>query len=754
MAQQIKRQPVRLSVGGMSCAGCVATVENALRAVPGVTGASVNFAEHTALVQGQATTAALVQAVVDAGYEAAELSGENAEQEKEAAEFAYYRSLLWRAGVAALVGAPLFVTGLLGLLPPLDSHFGRFFWLFVGVATLAVMVYSGGHFFTAAWKSFRAHHANMDTLIAMGTGSAWLYSMAVVIRPDLVPTLAQHAYFEAAAVIIALINFGSALEMRARGRTSEAIKRLIGLRPKTARVVRNGQELDVPIEDVGIDETLRARPGERIAVDGIVIDGHSSVDESMLTGEPLPVTKQAGDEVVGGTVNGSGSFLYQARRIGSQTVLAQIVEMVRQAQSSKPAIGRLADRVSAVFVPSVMIIAALTLLIWLNLYPDPSYALVACMTVLIIACPCALGLATPMSIMVGVGKAADYGVLIRNGEALQQSGRLTTVVLDKTGTVTSGKPAVTAVIKLGSWQESELLKLAAAVETGSEHPLAQAVLDSYRASNPLHGDTEGAASVKDFEAISGHGVRASVDGHTVAFGNQRLMERLHIDCLAVKDQLDKLADAARTPVLLAVDGQLAGIIAIADPVKPDSRAAIRRMHAIGLRVVMITGDHQATADAVAAQVGIDEVIAGVLPQHKADRIADLQHRGEVVAMVGDGINDAPALARSDVGFAIGGGTDVAIESADITLMRGSLHGVVDALQISRATLTNIYQNLFGAFFYNALGIPVAAGILYPLAGVMLNPMLAGAAMALSSLTVVSNANRLRLFRVSGMEQQE
>jgi len=743
------QQPVRLSIGGMSCAGCVSSVEKALRAVPGVIGANVNFAEHTALVQGRVSAAELVKAVIGAGYEAAELSGENAEQEKEAAEFGYYRSLLRRALVAALVGGPLFLAGLLGVLPPLDTLSGRLFWLLVGVATLGVLIYSGGHFFTGARKSFFAHSANMDTLIAMGTGSAWLYSMVVIIKPDLVPTLAQHAYFEAAAVIIALINFGSALEMRARGRTSEAIKRLIGLQPKTARVIRNGQEVDVPIESVGLDETLRVRPGERIAVDGVVIEGHSSVDESMLTGEPLSVAKQAGDEVVGGTINVSGSFLFQARRVGSQTVLAQIVAMVRQAQSSKPAIGRLADRISAVFVPTVLIIAVLTLVVWLHLWPDASYALVATMTVLIVACPCALGLATPMSIMVGVGKAAEYGVLIRNGEALQQSGRLTTVVLDKTGTVTAGKPVVTTVISLGDWSEPQLLSFAAAVETGSEHPLAAAVLAASQQQEGLV-----VPSVQGFEAISGHGVSASVDGHSILFGNQRLMSQQQIDCTAIGGRLDELAAQAQTPILLAVDQRLAGIIAIADPVKSDSEAAIRRMHAIGLKVVMLTGDHQTTANAVAAQVGIDEVMAEVLPQHKADKVAELQQRGEVVAMVGDGINDAPALARSDVGFAIGGGTDVAIESADVTLMRGSLHGVVDALQISRATLANIRQNLFGAFFYNALGIPVAAGILFPLLGLMLNPMLAGAAMAMSSVTVVSNANRLRLFKVSGLEQEQ
>jgi Cu+-exporting ATPase len=743
-----EQQSVRLSLGGMSCAGCVTSVEKALRAVPGVTEASVNFAEHTAQIKGQVEALALVQAVVDAGYEAAVLSGADAEEEKEAAEFAYYRTLLRRALVAALVGGPLFVAGLTGLLPLLDNVPGRLFWVLVGAATLGVLIYSGGHFFVGAYKSFRAHNANMDTLIAIGTGSAWLYSMAVVIQPDLVPTLAQHAYFEAAAIIIALINFGSALEMRARGRTSEAIKRLIGLQPKTARVVRNGQEVDVPIDTVGLDETLRVRPGERIAVDGVVIEGQSSVNESMLTGEPLPVAKHTGDEVIGGTINVSGSFLFQAKRIGSQTVLAQIVEMVRQAQSSKPAIGRLADRIAAVFVPTVLIIAVLTLVIWLHLYPDASYALVASMTVLIIACPCALGLATPMSIMVGVGKAAEYGVLIRNGEALQQSGRLTTVVLDKTGTVTAGKPRVTTVVVLANWNEAQLLGFAAAVETGSEHPLAAAIVAAAQA------QASDSFPIEGFQAITGHGVRAEVDGHRVLLGNQKLMLQYQIDCQAVAAQLLELAAQAQTPMLLAIDDVLAGIIAVSDPVKPDSAAAIRRMHAIGLRVVMITGDHQATADAVAAQVGIDEVMAEVLPQHKADRVADLQQRGEVVAMVGDGINDAPALARSDVGFAIGGGTDVAIESADVTLMRGSLHGVVDALQISRATLANIRQNLFGAFFYNALGIPVAAGILFPVLGLMLNPMLAGAAMALSSLTVVSNANRLRLFKVSGLDPEQ
>ena len=744
--------PIRLSIGGMSCAGCVANVEKALRAVPGVTAAAVNFAEHTALVQGSVAAAQLEQAVIDAGYQATELAGADAEAEKEAAELGHYHLLLRRALVAGAVGVPLFVGSLLGMLPVLSISSGRMFWAVIGVLTLVVMVYSGRQFFTGAYKSFFAHNANMDTLIAMGTGAAWLYSMVVVINPALVPSLAQHAYFEAAVIIIALINFGSALEMRARSHTSEAIKRLIGLQPKLARVVRNGEEVDVAIDDIGLDETVRVRPGERIAVDGVVLDGQANVDESMLTGEPIPVEKHAGSDVVGGTINITGTFLYQVSRIGKQTLLAQIVEMIRQAQSSKPAIGRMADRVSSVFVPVVMIVAVLTLLLWLHLWSDVSYGIVTMMTVLIIACPCALGLATPMSIMVGVGKAAEYGVLIRNGEALEQSGRLTTVVLDKTGTVTKGKPVVSQVFNFGEWTEQQVLRFAAAVEVGSEHPLAAAILMAYQRSfEGLHAGESVSGTdlpaLQSFESTSGYGIHARIEGHTVVLGNQRLMELHKIDCSAVEDLVPELADQACTPLLLAIDQGLAGIIAITDPIKEDSIAAIQRMYALGLKVVMITGDHRVTANAVAAQVGIKDVFAEVLPQHKVDCVTRLQQAGDVVAMVGDGINDAPALAGSDVGFAIGGGTDIAIHSADVTLMRDSLHGVVDALLISRATLTNIRQNLFGAFIYNAVGIPLAAGLFYPLLGVLLNPMFAGAAMAMSSLTVVTNANRLRLFKV-------
>ncbi len=734
-------QQIRLSISGMSCAGCVAAAEEALKGVPGVATATVNFAEHAAMVKGTASAEQLIAAVTRAGYGAAALRGVDDEAEKEATEQAHYHRLLRNTLVAGLIGVPLFLGGMSGLLPPVATSAGQLFWLLTGLATLAVLIYAGGHFFTGAWKSFRNHNANMDTLIALGTGSAWVYSMAVVLFPGSVPSLAQHAYFEAAVIIIALINLGSALEVRARGKTSEAIKRLIHMQPKTARVVRDGRELDLPIDQIGLDETLRVRPGERIAVDGAVIEGRSTVDESMLTGEPQPVKKQAGDEVTGGTINKAGTFLFQARRIGNDTVLAHIIEMVRQAQSSKPAIGRLADRVASVFVPVVLIIAVVTFLAWYNFGPQPwgGFALVTTMTVLIIACPCALGLATPMSIMVGVGKAAEYGVLIRNGDALQQAGRLTTVILDKTGTVTEGRPGVTTLLLASGWNEPHLLRMAAGVESGSEHPLAQAVLDAAQERGIS------VPQVTDFEAVAGHGVRGTVDGKHVLFGNRRFMADNGIHPGEFEGKAAALAAQAETPIYAAVDGYIAGIVSVADPVKPDSRQAVARLRAAGITVVLLTGDNRATAVAVARQVGVEEVIAEVMPEEKDTKVAELQARGEIVGMAGDGINDAPALARADVGFAIGTGADIAIESADITLMRGSLHGVADAIGISNATVRNIKQNLFGAFVYNSIGIPVAAGVLYPFMGILLNPMVAGAAMAMSSLTVVSNANRLRLF---------
>ncbi|MFA7633381.1 MAG: heavy metal translocating P-type ATPase [Thiohalomonadaceae bacterium] len=733
----------RLSIGSMTCAGCVATVENTLRAVPGVTEANVNFAEHIAVVQGEVDVATLIKAVVDAGYEAAEIKDlDNEQAEREAREQVEYRRLLRQAAAAGVLATPLMLFGMSDWFPSIASETGRIIWFVIGILTLAVMYYSGRHFFIGAWKQFTHNSANMDTLIAMGTGSAWVYSMAIVLWPVSVPSFAHHAYFEAAAMIIALINFGSAMELRARGKTSEAIRRLIGLQPKTARVLRDGKEVDVPIIEVGLNETLRVRPGERVAVDGVIIDGESYLDESMITGEPLPVQKQLGDEVVGGTINTTGSFLYQAKRIGKDTVLAQIIELVRGAQASKPAIGRLVDKVSAVFVPSVLIIAVLTFLVWYNFGPEPPlpYAIIVTMAVLIIACPCALGLATPISIMVGVGKAAEFGVLIRNGDALQQAGRMTTIVLDKTGTVTEGKPQVTTILPRGWINGDQLLELAATVEAASEHPLATAIVAA--------ADAKGMARLEmsEFKAEAGRGVSAVMNQQRVLLGNARWLEENNVDLGELPEQATELANNGQIPLYIALNNIAAGIIAVSDPVKEDSKAAIARLHQLGLKVVMLTGYSQITAEAVARQVGIDAVIAEVLPAEKEQQIAALQQLGEIVGMVGDGINDAPALARAHVGFAIGGGTDVAIESSDVTLMRGSLHGVADAIGISRATVRNIKQNLFGAFIYNTLGIPVAAGVLYPLLGILLNPMIAGAAMAASSFTVVSNANRLRFYK--------
>ena len=734
-----------LAVEGAGCASCVSKIEQALAAVPGVERAEMNFADRTVAVSGSAGSEQLIAAIERAGYNAramADVPEEQALDDKTAADQAYYRRLLVKMAVALGVGVPLMAWGLLGGAMTVTTGGERLAWLAVGLATLGVMAFSGRHFYVGAWRTLANHTANMDTLIALGTGTAWLYSMVVVCLPGYLPEVARHVYFEATAMIIGLVNLGLALELRARGKTSEAIRRLIGLQARTARVLRDGKELDIAIEQVLRGDLVRVRPGEKIPVDGQVSEGRSAVDESMLTGEPMPVEKAAGDEVVAGTLNKSGSIVFRATRVGRDTALARIIAMVRRAQNSKPPIGRLADVIAAYFVPTVMIIAVLSALAWLNFGPQPAlaFAIVSATTVLIIACPCALGLATPMSVMVGVGKAAEAGVLIRNGEALQTASKLTAMILDKTGTVTEGAPRVTDVIATGELGEDEIMQLAAGLEAGSEHPLAVAILES-AAQRGVSPDR-----VSGFNALAGRGVEAQLAGRRLLLGNDKLMAERGIDCSARADVARELAAKARTPMYFAVDGTLAAIIAVADPIKADSAAAIRRLRDNGLRVVMLTGDNQATARAVAGQVGITEFYAEVLPEDKAAKVAELQAQGELVGMTGDGINDAPALALANVGFAIGTGTDVAIESADITLMRGSLHGLADAIAVSRATLANIRQNLFGAFIYNIAGIPVAAGVLYPFFGVLLSPVIAGGAMAFSSLTVVSNANRLRLFR--------
>lgn len=729
----------QLLINGMSCASCVSRVQNALQAVPGVAQARVNLAERTALVMGNASAADLVQAVEKAGYgaEAIEDDLKRRERQQETA-IATMKRFRWQAIVALLVGIPVMVWGMIGdNMMVTDDN--RTLWLVIGLITLGVMVFAGGHFYTSAWKSLKNRTATMDTLVALGTGAAWLYSMSVNVWPQWFPMEARHLYYEASAMIIGLINLGHMLEARARQRSSKALERLLDLTPPTARVVTDDGEKSVPLSDVQPGMTLRLTTGDRVPVDGEITQGEAWLDEAMLTGEPIPQQKSQGDAVHAGTVVQDGSVLFRASAVGSHTTLSRIIRMVRQAQSSKPEIGQLADKISAIFVPVVVGIALLSAAIWYVFGPAPQivYTLVIATTVLIIACPCALGLATPMSIISGVGRAAEFGVLVRDADALQRASTLDTLVFDKTGTLTEGKPQVVSVTAVGL-SDADALRLAAALEQGSSHPLARAVLDKA-------GDAA-LPEVTNFRTLRGLGVSGDAEGHALLLGNQALLNENGIDTSALDGELTAQASRGATPVLLAVDGKAAALLAVRDPLRQDSVDALERLHRAGYRLVMLTGDNPTTANAIAKEAGIDEVIAGVLPDGKADAIKRLQGQGRQVAMVGDGINDAPALAQADVGIAMGGGSDVAIETAAITLMRHSLMGVADALAISKATLRNMKQNLLGAFIYNSLGIPIAAGILWPLTGTLLNPVVAGAAMAFSSITVVSNANRLLRFR--------
>ena len=713
-----------LIIEGASCASCVAKIETALKRIDGVDNAQMNFALRTVVVDGEVDSEDLVQAIESIGYNARsaeDTSDDELLDEKEIADQKYYTSLMRQMWIALGLGVPLMIYSIAGGPMTVETTLERGIWLFIGILCAAIMYFSGKHFYVGAWKSFVNHSANMDTLIALGTGTAWIYSMVVVFFPMAVPEMARHVYFEATAMIIGLIDLGLALEVKARGRTSEAIKRLIGLQAKTARVVRDKKEVDIAIEQVLLNDIVRVRPGEKIPVDGLVIEGHTSIDESMLTGEPMPVAKEEEDEIVAGTLNKTGSILFKATRVGKDTALAQIINMVKRAQNSKPPIGRLADAISAYFVPVVMIISIVSALVWLNFGPDPAlaFAIVSATTVLIIACPCALGLATPMSVMVGVGKAAEAGVLIRNGEALQTASKITAMILDKTGTITEGSPTVTDILVADkSYTEKYILTIASSIESRSEHPLAQAIVDSAIAQEIDPED------ISDFQAIAGHGIEAKLEDHHLLFGNQKLMFKKGVFLGEFVSKAQKLADEAKTPMYLAIDNKLAAIIAVSDPIKEDSIEAIKRLQSSGIRVVMLTGDNRATANAVAKKVGIKEVFAEVLPEDKSNKVAELQAQNEIVGMTGDGINDAPALALANVGFAIGTGTDVAIESADITLMRGSLHGLADAIAVSKATLRNIKQNLFGAFIYNVAGVPFAAGLLYPFFGLLLNPVIA------------------------------
>ncbi|MET4692830.1 heavy metal translocating P-type ATPase [Endozoicomonas lisbonensis] len=738
----MNQETISLSVPDMSCAGCVAKIEKALKSVDDVKDARVNLAEKTVEVDGLPDVVTLLKALEAIGKPGSLIdSEEDNRRQQEQRDQEQYRYLLKHGIFALAVSIPLMLSM---FFIPMSVHTPQDQWLWgsVGMVTLGILVFSGRHFFNGLVESVRHGSATMDTLIALGTGTAWVYSMVVVLWPQWFPVAARHVYFEASAMIIGLINIGQAMELRAKGKTSSAIKRLLGLQAKTARIVREGEEIDVPVTAVRAGDIVRVRPGERIPVDGRVTSGTTLVDESMLTGEPLPVSKGVDDEVAAGTLNKNGSILFVAEKVGKDTALAHIIQLVKQAQNAKMPITRLTDQISAVFVPVVIVIAILSALVWYFLGPQPAvaHAFVVLTTVLIIACPCALGLATPMSVMAGVGRAAELGMLVRNGEALQKASQLTTVVVDKTGTVTEGAPAVTDILVTDGFSEEQLLVLAGSLESASEHPLAEAIVSAAKARSLT------LSAPDNFAMKSGFGISGQVNGQNVLLGNAQWMTFNKLSHDSWQAEVDRLADEGKTPVLVSLEKQVVGILAIADPIRSDSKVAIERLKAAGIKVVMLTGDHRKTAEAVARQVGIDDVHAEVLPADKASHVKQLQEAGEKVGMTGDGINDAPALAQADVGFAMGCGTDVAIESADITLMRSSLHGLVDAVLLSRATLKNIRQNLFGAFIYNTLGIPVAAGVLYPLTGMLLNPVVAGAAMACSSVTVVTNANRLRKFK--------
>ncbi|MEQ1962002.1 copper-exporting P-type ATPase CopA [Xenorhabdus khoisanae] len=731
---------VQLLLDGMSCASCVSKVQKALQSVDGVEHARVNLAERSALVTGNASPNALVEAVIKAGYGAEIIQDETERRERQQqVAQANMRRFRWQSAFALIVGIPVMIWGMIGdnmMLTPSNHTI----WLTIGLLTLAVMVFAGGHFYRNAWQSLKNGSATMDTLVALGTGAAWLYSISVNLWPEIFPPQARHLYYEASAMIIGLINLGHALEQRARQRSSKALERLLDLTPPTARVVTTEGEKTLPLADVKPNMTLRLVTGDRVPVDGEIIQGTVWLDEAMLTGEPIPQQKSIGDAVHAGTVVQDGTVLFKANAVGSQTTLSRIIKLVRQAQSSKPEIGQLADKISSIFVPVVVAIALIAGAIWYFIGPAPQimYALVIVTTVLIIACPCALGLATPMSIISGVGRAAELGVLVRDADALQQASQLDTIVFDKTGTLTEGMPQVSEIHTFNGFTEEQVLVWAGALENGSNHPLAKAILDKV--------EGQKLPEIQQFRTLTGLGIRGEIGDTTLLLGNQKLLEQNQVETAELKPLIAAQAGKGITPVILAVNGKVAALFSIRDPLRQDTISALQRLHHQGYRLVMLTGDNPVTANAIAKEAGIDQVIAGVLPDGKAAAIQALQAEGKKVAMIGDGINDAPALAQADVGIAMGGGSDIAIETASITLMRHSLHGVADAVELSRGTLRNMKQNLFGAFVYNTLGIPIAAGILYPFTGTLLNPVVAGAAMALSSITVVSNANRLLRFK--------
>ncbi len=754
-------QPVsehrEIGIAGMTCASCVARVERAIRRLPGVLEASVNLATEKASIAYLPDVIdfeRIKAAIAEAGYtpvETAETAGaaragEGDSRQQEIAE------LRKKVVFAAVFTVPLFLVAMVRYVPAVNEAMLTILpergWMWVELALATpVQFYAGWRFYRQGWAELRHLSPGMSSLVMLGTSAAFVYSLLALLAPQFFPEGAAKTYFEAAGVIITLILLGRLLEAVAKGRTSEAIKKLMRLQPATARVIRDGEEVEVPVEEVAVGDRVVVRPGERLPVDGIVVEGESYVDESMITGEPIPVEKRPGAEVVGATVNGTGSFVLRATRVGADTVLSQIIRMVEEAQSAKPPIQQLADRIASVFVPIVIALSAVTFVVWLAFGPAPalSFAFVAAVSVLLIACPCAMGLATPTAIMVGTGKGAEMGVLFRKGAAIETLARLQTVVLDKTGTLTLGRPELTDFFDLladgdGARDGDATLRLVAAAEAKSEHPIAEAIV---RAAKRRGLDLP---AVSEFRAEPGFGIEAVVDGHRVQLGADRYMERIGIDVSGERDRAKELAAEAKTPLYAAVDGRLAAIVAVSDPLKEGSREAVAALRELGFEVAMLTGDNRTTAEAIARQVGIDRVLAEVLPGEKADEIKRLQAEGKKVGFVGDGLNDAPALAQADVGIAIGTGTDIAIEAGDVVLMSGDLRGIVNAASLAKRTLRTIWMNFFWAYAYNIALIPVAAGALYPVIGVMLSPILAAAAMSVSSLFVVTNSLRLRRFR--------
>ena len=739
---------IQLQVEGMTCASCVARVEKSLRTVPGVTSASVNLASEQATIEHQpgVDTQALISAVQKAGYQAQVLTMANADnsahKDEELREL--QQAVLWSTALTL----PVFVLEMGAHLIPAFHH-----WLMANIGestnwtiqfalSTLVLFGPGRRFISKGLPALWRLTPDMNSLVALGTLSAWGFSVIATFAGDVLPAGTRHVYYEAAAVIVTLILLGRFLEARAKGRTGEAIKRLLGMQAKSARVQRKGEWIELPADQLQLNDLIQVRPGERVAVDGTVVDGSSYVDESMLTGEPVPVLKQAGDTVVGGTINTRGALTFTATRLGKDTVLARIIDMVQQAQGAKLPIQALVDRVTAVFVPVVMGLAMLTLIVWLVFGPSPAltFALVNAVAVLIIACPCAMGLATPTSIMVGTGRAAELGVLFRKGQALQSLRDARVIALDKTGTLTRGKPELTDFVLQPGFEHSSTLALVASLEQSSEHPIAQAIVRAAVEQNLS------LTAPETFEALPGMGARAVIAGHEVLVGADRLLHEKKVAMDHVRALAEQLAQAGKSPLYAVIDGKLAAVMAVADTLKDSTPAAIRAFHQLGLTVAMITGDNHKTATVIAGQLGIDEVVAEVRPEGKVDAIHSLRQRFGNLVFVGDGINDAPALAHADTGIAVGTGTDIAIESADVVLMSGDLTGVVNALAISQATIRNIKENLFWAFAYNSCLIPVAAGVLYPINGTLLSPMFAAGAMAMSSVFVLGNALRLKRFK--------